>query len=81
MSLYLAMVGKSFRKHLAYRSEVWMRIVIGVVWVGIQVAIWTSLIGSGEVDGITLPDMITYAILNTVIALAMTSVRATWRWT
>lgn len=71
MSLYLAMVGKSFRKHLAYRSEVWVRIVIGVIWVAIQVAIWTSLIGTGEVDGITLPDMITYAILNTVIALAM----------
>jgi ABC-2 type transport system permease protein len=71
MSLYVAMIGKSFRKHLAYRSEVWVRIVIGVAWVGIQVAIWTSLIGSGAVDGITLPDMITYAILNTVIALAM----------
>jgi len=71
MSLYLAMIGKSYRKHLAYRSEVWVRIVVGVVWVGIQVAVWQALIGSGEVDGITLPDMITYAILNTVMALAM----------
>jgi len=71
MSLYLAMIGKSYRKHLAYRSEVWIRIVIGVVWVGIQVAVWQALIGSGEVDGITLGDMITYAILNTVTALAM----------
>jgi len=71
MSLYLAMIGKSYRKHLAYRSEVWVRIVIGVVWVGIQVAVWQALIGSGEVDGITLSDMITYAILNTVMALAM----------
>jgi len=71
MSLYLAMIGKSYRKHLAYRSEVWVRIVIGVIWIGIQVAVWQALIGSGEVDGITLPDMITYAILNTVMALAM----------
>ncbi|MBA3274751.1 MAG: ABC transporter permease, partial [Chloroflexia bacterium] len=71
MSLYLAMIGKSYRKHLAYRSEVWVRIVIGVVWVAIQVAVWRALIGNGEVDGITLPDMITYAILNTVMALAM----------
>ena len=71
MNVYLAMTGKSFKKHLAYRSEVWVRIVIGVVWVGIQVAIWRALIGSGEVDGITLSDMITYAILNTVMALAL----------
>ncbi len=71
MSVFLAMIGKSFRKHLAYRSEVWVRIVIGVIWVGIQVAVWSSLIGTVEVDGITLPDMITYAILNTVMALAM----------
>jgi ABC-2 type transport system permease protein len=71
MSLYLAMIGKSYRKHLAYRSEVWIRIVIGVTWVGIQVAVWRALIGSGEVDGIEIGDMITYAILNTVMALAM----------
>lgn len=71
MSLYLAMIGKAYRKHLAYRSEVWVRIVIGVIWVGIQVAVWQALIGTGEVEGITLPDMITYAILNTVMALAM----------
>jgi len=71
MSLYLAMIGKSYRKHLAYRSEVWVRIEIGVIWIGIQVAVWQALIGSSEVDGITLPDMITYAILNTVMALAM----------
>jgi len=71
MTLYLAFMMKSFRKHLAYRSEVWLRIVIGVIWVGIQVAIWDALIGSGEVDGISLRNMITYAILNTVISLSL----------
>lgn len=71
LSTYTSFLWKSYRKHLAYRSEVWIRIVIGFVWVGIQVAIWRALIGSGSVDGITLPDMITYAILNTVMALAM----------
>lgn len=71
MSFYLAMIGKSYRKHLVYRSEVWVRIAIGVIWVAIQVAVWTALIGEDEVDGITLPDMITYAIVNTVMALAM----------
>ena len=71
MSVYGLIFGKSFKKHLAYRSEVWVRIVIGVIWVGIQVAVWTALIGSGDVDGITLSDMITYAILNTVMTLAM----------
>jgi len=71
MNVYRAMIAKSFRKHLVYRSEVWVRIAIGLIWVGIQVAIWTSLIGTGEIEGITLPDMITYAIINTVMALAM----------
>ena len=71
MSLYLAMIGKSYRKHLAYRSEVWVRIVISVLFIGIQVALWTALIGSGDVDGITLPDMITYAVVYGMSSLAM----------
>ena len=71
MNVYVAMIGKSYRKHLVYRSEVWVRIAIGVVWVAIQVAVWTALIGEDEVDGISLSDMITYSIINTVMALAM----------
>ena len=71
MSLYLAMIGKSYRKHLAYRSEVWIRIVIGILFIGIQVAVWTALIGSGDVDGITLPDMITYAVVYGMSSMAM----------
>ena len=71
MSVYASFVAKSFRKHLAYRSEVWVRIVISLVWVGIQVAIWQALIGDGRVDGISQEDMITYAIINTVLALVL----------
>jgi len=71
MTLYAAFLAKSFRKHLAYRSEVWVRIVISLVWVGIQVAVWRAVLGAGEVAGIDLSDMITYAILRTVMALVL----------
>ena len=71
MSLYLAIIGKSYRKHLAYRSEVWIRIVISILFIGIQVAVWTALIGDGEVDGITRRQMITYAAVYAVSSLAL----------
>jgi ABC-2 type transport system permease protein len=71
MTLYGSFLLKSFRKHTAYRSEIWLRIVLGLIWVGIQVAIWNALIGSGEVDGVTVGNMITYAILNTVLSLTL----------
>lgn len=71
MTLYGSFALKSFKKHTAYRSEVWLRIVLGLIWVGIQVAIWDALIGSDEPDGISLSNMITYAILNTVISLSL----------
>lgn len=69
--MYLAFFRKSFQKHAAYRSDIVLRLGIGLAWMGIQVAIWTALIGSGEVDGITLPTMVTYAVLNSVISVTL----------
>lgn len=69
--MYLAFFWKSFQKHAAYRSDIVLRLGIGLAWMGIQVAIWTALIGSGEVDGITLPTMVTYAVLNEVISVTL----------
>jgi len=68
MRTYLSFSLKSFSSNLAYRSEVWLRIVSNFVAIFIQVAIWDAVIGESHVDGITLPVMITYSILNTLIA-------------
>jgi ABC-2 type transport system permease protein len=69
--MYIAFLWKSFQKHAAYRSDIVLRLLIGIAWIGIQVAIWSALIGSGEIDGIDLPTMITYAVLNSVISLTL----------
>jgi ABC-2 type transport system permease protein len=71
MSLYLAMAATSYRKHLAYRSEVWIWIVISVLYVAIQVAVWDALIGGGEVAGITLRQMVTYSIVYAMTSRAI----------
>lgn len=65
---FLACFGTSFRKNLAYRSEVWLSILFGLIAIVIQAAIWRSLLGDGAVAGITVDDMVTYVIITTVIA-------------
>lgn len=64
---YWAYLRKSFKKHAAYRSSVWLQIIASVISVGIQVAIWHSVIGDGAVDGITVDQMVTYAIVNAAL--------------
>jgi ABC-2 type transport system permease protein len=65
---FLAFFGTSFRKHLVYRSDVWLSILFGLVAIVIQAAIWRALLGDGAVDGITVDDMVTYVIITTVIS-------------
>lgn len=65
---FRAYLGTSFRKSLAYRSEVWLSILFGLVAIVIQAAIWRALLGDGAVDGITVDDMVTYVIITTVIS-------------
>jgi len=65
---YGAFFMKSFKKNLAYRSQVWLRIVGNIVTILVQVAIWGALLGSGPASGISFHDMVTYAILNTSVA-------------
>jgi ABC-2 type transport system permease protein len=67
MSSYGAYFRKSFKKNAAYRSSVWLQIPASIVSIGIQVAIWRSVIGEGSADGITLEQMITYAIINSAL--------------
>ncbi len=65
---FLACFGTAFRKNLAYRSEVWLSILFGLIAIMIQAAIWRALLGDGAVDGITVDDMVTYVIITTVIS-------------
>ncbi|MCO5227722.1 MAG: ABC-2 family transporter protein [Thermomicrobiales bacterium] len=64
MTSYHTYFRKSFKKNAAYRTTVWLQIVSSLIQVGIQVAVWTALIGNGAVDGIGRDQMITYVILN-----------------
>jgi ABC-2 type transport system permease protein len=74
MTPYITYFRKSFKKHAAYRSTVWIQIIASLIQVGIQVAVWSALLGSGSVDGITRDDMVTYAILNSAMyAFILTS--------
>ena len=66
---FRAYLGTSFRKNLAYRSEVWLSILFGLVAIVIQAAIWRALLGDGAVEGITVDDMVTYVIITTVISV------------
>lgn len=65
---FLAHLGTSFRKNLAYRSEVWLSIIFGLLAIVIQAAIWRALLADGAVEGITVNDMVTYVIITTVIS-------------
>jgi ABC-2 type transport system permease protein len=65
---YLAFFAKSFKKNLAYRSQVWLLIVGNCVSIAIRIAVWKALLGSGSVSGISLQDMMLYTILNTVVS-------------
>lgn len=65
---FLAFFGTSFRKNLVYRSEVWLWIIYGLVSIVILAAIWRSLLADGAVEGITVSDMVTYAVITTVVS-------------
>lgn len=65
---FLAFFGTSFRKNLAYRSEVWLLVLLGLLAIIIQAAIWQALLGDGAVEGITVSDMVTYVIITTVLS-------------
>nr|WP_269145563.1 ABC-2 family transporter protein [Cohnella fermenti] len=66
---------KSFTNQLAYRSEVWLRLLGNLLAILIQVEIWRAVIGSSGQEGASLDQMITYSILNPLLlALLSTNV-------
>ncbi|MBD8497714.1 ABC transporter permease [Paenibacillus arenosi] len=78
MKAYLAYCGKSFSKHISYRSEVWLRIFGNIVIMFIQISIWKSLAANSNDNMINMSEMVTYSIITTsVMNLLMTRVYQT----
>jgi ABC-2 type transport system permease protein len=72
--MYLAFAASAFQTQLAYRGQVWAQALGYFIHVSAKVAIWTAVFaGLGTVDGITLPQMVTYAIIAG-------SVEVAWHW-
>ncbi|MCD1260557.1 ABC-2 family transporter protein [Paenibacillus athensensis] len=66
--VYVAVALKSFAKNMAYRSEVWLRILGNLAAILIQTSIWKAIMGTSSASGINLQDMITYSIISTLVA-------------
>lgn len=67
MKTYLMFTAKAFSNQMAYRSEVWFRLLGNFVTILIQVAIWKAVIGKVDVGQISIETMTTYSILNTLL--------------
>lgn len=67
MSAYFAFARSAFHSQLAYRNEVWANIFGKLVQVFARVAIWQAAyagVSATMVDGVSLQQMVTYALLG-----------------
>jgi ABC-2 type transport system permease protein len=72
--MYGAVAASAFQTQLAYRSQLWAHIFGQLIQVLLKIAIWQSLFGSlARVDGVSLPQMITYSVLAGTVLSA-------WEW-
>lgn len=61
---YTAFTANAFQARLAYRNQVWAGAFGDLVFIFARIAIWVSVYaGATSHDGVTLPEMITYALL------------------
>jgi len=61
---YPAFAAVAFQARLAYRNQVWAMAFGDLIGIFARIAIWTAAFaGSASVDGVTLPEMVTYAVL------------------
>ena len=68
MGAYSAFARSGFLTSLAYRNQVWANVFGKLVQVFARVAIWLAVYaGATAVDGFTISDMITYALLGGVV--------------
>jgi ABC-2 type transport system permease protein len=72
--MYTALAASAFQTQLAYRSQIWAHIFAQWIQVFFRIAIWTAVYGaSARVEGVSLPEMITYTVLAG-------SVLSAWEW-
>ncbi len=72
MSAYFAFAKSAVLTQLAYRNEVWANMFGKMVQVFARVAIWLAIYtGATSIDGITLQQMITYALLGGIVTGAI----------
>jgi ABC-2 type transport system permease protein len=72
MSAYLAFAQSAFQTQLAYRNEVWANMFGKLVQVFARVAIWLAVYaGASTIAGVSLQQMVTYALLGGVITGAI----------
>jgi ABC-2 type transport system permease protein len=64
---YGEVVRCAFIRGLGYRVNVLLRLVGSLIAVLIQVAIWRSVLAAGDPSGVSLSDMVTYAILSVCV--------------
>ncbi|UYO01007.1 MAG: ABC-2 family transporter protein [Devosia sp.] len=61
---YPAFTATAFQSRLAYRNQVWANAFGDLVNIFARIALWTAAYaGMATVDGVTLPEMVTYAVL------------------
>ncbi len=65
---YISYGIKAFLQQISYRTEVWLQVLGNFLLILIQVSIWKAVIGNDQVEGISLEQMITYSVINTLIA-------------
>jgi ABC-2 type transport system permease protein len=62
--MYTAFALSAFQTRMVYRGQVWAQLLGEMVRVFAKIAIWTAVFGAvASVDGVTLSDMTTYAVL------------------
>lgn len=72
--MYGAFAISAFQTRLAYRGQVWAQLFGELVRIFAKVSIWMSVYGAAaSFDGVTLREMVTYAVLAGVLTLA-------WEW-
>jgi ABC-2 type transport system permease protein len=72
--MYSALAASAFQTQLAQRSQIWAHIFAQFIQVFFKVAIWSSVYaGSTAVEGVSLPEMITYSVLAGTVLSA-------WEW-
>jgi ABC-2 type transport system permease protein len=72
--MYFAFAQSAFQTRLAYRGQVWANLFSRLIQVFAYIAIWMAVYQSTtSVEGVTLPDMVTYAVIGGAVMTA-------WEW-